>query len=120
MCAAADYTTLKQAKKGGDFKLDRVRQVIREIGLTLAELDMDLQAYLTRSFCIVEIYASVHAGATLLVQMHYLRAFGVAAELAAGPVGAKKAQTRGRRAGPRRGTGRRSRCGRPRRRSRPR
>ena len=71
-CAAADYTTLKQAKKGGDFKLDRVRQVIREIGLTLAELDMDLQAYLTRSFCMLEIYASVHAGATLLVQMNFL------------------------------------------------
>ena len=55
---------------------------------------MDLQAYLTRSFCIVEIYASVHAGATLLVQMNFLRAFDVAAELAARPVDAKKAQTR--------------------------
>ena len=91
-CAAADYTTLKQCQR--DFDLARIRQAIREIGLTLAELDMDPQAYLTRSFCIVEIYASVHAGATLLVQMHYLRAFGVAAALAARPVDAKKAQTR--------------------------
>jgi len=60
----------------------------------LAELDFDLQAYLTRSFCILEIFAAVDAGATLLVQMHFLRAFGVAAELAARPVDAKKAQTR--------------------------
>ena len=60
----------------------------------LAELDLDLQAYLTRSFCILEIFAAVDAGATLLVQMHYLRAFGAAAELAANPVDAKKAQTR--------------------------
>ena len=55
---------------------------------------MDLQAYLTRSFCIVEIYGSVDVGATLLVQMHFLKAFDVAAELAARPVDAKKAQTR--------------------------
>ena len=92
--ATADYTTLKQAKKGGDFKLDRVRQVIREIGLTLAELDMNPQAYLTRSFCILELLATVESGATLLVQMHFLRAFGVEAELAARPVDAKAAQTR--------------------------
>ena len=92
--AVADYTTLKQAKEGGDFKLARVRQLIKEIGLTLAELDMDPQAYLTRSFCILELFATVDAGATLLVQMHFLKAFGVAAELAARPVDAKKAQTR--------------------------
>ena len=60
----------------------------------LAELDLDPRAYLTRSFCILEIFAAVDAGATLLVQMHFLRAFGVAAELAANPVDAKKAQTR--------------------------
>ena len=94
MCAAADYTTLKQAKKEGDFDLARVRQVIREIGLTLAELDLNPQAYLERAFCLLEIYASVHAGATLLMQMHYLKAFDVAAELAARPVDAKAAQTR--------------------------
>ena len=60
----------------------------------LAELDLDLQAYLTRSFCILEIFAAVDAGATLLVQMHFLRAFDVTAELAANPVDAKAAQTR--------------------------
>ena len=93
-CAAADYTTLKQAKKGGDFDLARVRQLIREIGLTLAELDFDPQAYLTRSFCILELLATVQGDAKLLVQMHFLKAFGVAAELAARPVDAKAAQTR--------------------------
>jgi len=60
----------------------------------LAELDFDLQAYLTRSFCILEIFAAVDAGATLLVQMHFLKAFDVTAELAAKPVDAKAAQTR--------------------------
>ena len=60
----------------------------------LAELDFDLQAYLTRSFCILEIFAAVEAGATLLVQMHAVRAVDVAAELAVRPVDAKKAQTR--------------------------
>ena len=60
----------------------------------LAELDRDLQAYLTRSFCILELLATVESGATLLVQMHPLKAFDVAAELAARPVDAKKAQTR--------------------------
>jgi len=89
-----DYTTLKQAKKGGDFDLARVRQLVKEIGLVLAELDFDLQAYLTRSFCILEIFAAVDAGATLLVQMHFLKAFDVTAELAARPVDAKAAQTR--------------------------
>ena len=60
----------------------------------LAELDRDLHAYLTRSFCILEIFAAVDAGATLLVQMHFLRAFGVALDLVAKPVDTKKAQTR--------------------------
>ena len=92
MCAASDYTTLKQCMQ--DFELPKVRQVVKEIGLMLAELDFDLQAYLTRSFCILEIFAAVDAGATLLVQMHGVRAFGMAVELAARPVDAKKAQTR--------------------------
>ena len=91
-CATADYTTLKQCQR--DFDLARIRQAIREIGLTLAELDMDLQAYLTRSFCILELLATAESGATLLVQMHFLRAFGVALDLAAKPVDAKAAQTR--------------------------
>ena len=80
LCAAADYTTLKQCQR--DFDLARIRQAIREIGLTLAELDMDPQAYLTRSFCILELLATVESGTPLLVQMHYLRAFGVALDLA--------------------------------------
>ena len=92
MCATADYTTLKQCQR--DFDLARIRQAIREIGLTLAELDMDPQAYLTRSFCILELLATAESGATLLVQMHFLRAFGVALDLAARPVDAKAAQTR--------------------------
>jgi len=71
-----------------------VRQLIKEIGLTLAELDMNPRAYLTRSFCILELLATVQGDATLLVQMHFLRAFDVAAELAANPVDAKAAQTR--------------------------
>jgi len=68
--------------------------LIKEIGLTLAELDFDPQAYLTRSFCILELLATVQGDATLLVQMHFLRAFGVALDLAARPVDAKAAQTR--------------------------
>jgi len=87
-----DYTTLKQCQN--DFDLPRIQQIVKQIGLTLAELDFDLQAYLTRSFCVVELLATVQGGATLLVQMHFLRAFGVAAELAARPVDAKTAKTR--------------------------
>ena len=68
--------------------------MIREIGLTLAELDLDPQAYLARSFCILELLATVECGATLLVQMHFLRAYGAALDLAASPVNAKAAQTR--------------------------
>ena len=92
MCAAADYTTLKQCQQ--DFDLPRIRQIIKQIGLTLAELDFDLQAYLTRSFCVLELYGTVAGGAKLLVQMHWLRAVDVAAELAARPVDAKAAKTR--------------------------
>ena len=55
---------------------------------------MDLQAYLTRSFCILELFATVEGGAKLLVQMHVVRAFDVAAELAARPVDARAAKTR--------------------------
>ena len=69
-------------------------QIVKQIGLTLAELDFDLQAYLTRSFCVVELLATVQGGATLLVQMHMVRAVDVAAELAARPVDAKAAKTR--------------------------
>ena len=87
-----DYTTLKQCVH--DFDLNRVRQLIKEIGLTLAELDIDPQAYLTRSFCILELLATVQGDAKLLVQMNFLKAFGVAAELATRPVDAKAAQTR--------------------------
>ena len=68
--------------------------MIKEIGLTLAELDMNPQAYLTRSFCILELLATVQGDAKLFVQIHLLRAFGVATELAANPVDAKAAQTR--------------------------
>ena len=89
----ADYTTLKQCVN--DFDLPRIRQAIKEIGLTLAELDLDLQAYLTRSFCILELFATVDGGAKLLVQMNVVRAYDVAAELAARPVDAKAAKTRG-------------------------
>ena len=88
-----DYTTLKQCVN--DFDLPRIRQAIKEIGLTLAELDFDLQAYLTRSFCILELFATVEGGAKLLVQMNVVRAYDVAAELAARPVDAKAAKTRG-------------------------
>ena len=90
--SSADYTTLKQCQN--DFDLPRIRWVIKEIGLTLAELDFDLQAYLTRSFCILELFATVEGGARLLVQMHAVRAFDVAAELAARPVDARAAKTR--------------------------
>ena len=89
---SADYTTLKQCQN--DFDLPRIRQVIKEINLTIAELDFDLQAYLTRSFCILELFATVEGGAKLLVQMHVVRAFDVEAELAARPVDAAKAKTR--------------------------
>ena len=68
--------------------------MIKEIGLTLAELDIDPQTYLTRSFCILELLATVQGDAELLVQMNFLKAFDVTAELAARPVDAKAAQTR--------------------------
>jgi len=87
-----DYTTLKQCQQ--DFDLPRIRQIVKQIGLTLAELDFDLQAYLTRSFCVLELLATVQGGATLLVQMNVVREVDVVAELAARPVDAKAAKTR--------------------------
>ena len=70
MCAAADYTTLKQCQN--DFDLPRIRQIIKQIGLTLAELDFDPQAYLTRSFCVVELYGTVAGGAKLLLSLIHI------------------------------------------------
>ena len=40
---------------------------------------MDPQAYLTRSFCVLELYGTVDGGAKLFVQTHWLRAADVEA-----------------------------------------
>lgn len=58
-----DYCVLRQCQK--DFDIDRVQDIIGRIGCTLVELDNDL-SYLKRSFCILEIYATVNEGADLL------------------------------------------------------
>lgn len=58
-----DYCVLRQCQK--DFDVRKVQDVIGQIGCTVVELDTDL-GYLTRSFCIMEIYATVHESADLL------------------------------------------------------
>jgi hypothetical protein len=49
-----------------DFKVDAIREVIKEIGCTMVEIDTEL-VYLTRSFCVFEVLATVEGGAKLLV-----------------------------------------------------
>ena len=49
-----------------DFNLKAIRTVIRDIGCTMVEIDTAL-AYLKRSFCIFEVFATIESGAKLLV-----------------------------------------------------
>jgi hypothetical protein len=60
-----DYFSLRQAVKGGDFDVHAIRQIIQDIGITVAELDYHL-GYSRRTFCIFEAWASIHSGATFL------------------------------------------------------
>ena len=56
-----DYFTLRQCQS--DFHVVKVQEIIKEIGFTMVELDNSPQAYLGRSFCILEAFATVAGGA---------------------------------------------------------
>lgn len=60
-----DYFCLRQCQ--ADFDIRQIRAAIAEIGLTLAEID-GARTYLTRSFCVFELFATVDSGAKLLCQ----------------------------------------------------
>jgi hypothetical protein len=85
-----DYFCLRQCQN--DFKTAQVIGLIKQIGLTVAEVDNKLE-YLRRSFCILELYATITAESTLLCQTH-LDAEEMEEELTADPVNSKAAQTR--------------------------
>lgn len=58
-----DYTCLRQCRN--DFKAAAVIALIKEIGLTLTELDEEAN-YLKRSFCMLELFGTVAGNAKLL------------------------------------------------------
>ena len=87
-----DYFTLRQCQK--DFDLPRVRSVVRSIGATLVELDHTPLNYLSRSFCVFELYCTIHGDAKMLITVDLVRALRMAEELRATPVNCKVAKTR--------------------------
>eukprot|EP00929_Paragymnodinium_shiwhaense_P013588 TRINITY_DN121441_c0_g1_i1.p1 TRINITY_DN121441_c0_g1~~TRINITY_DN121441_c0_g1_i1.p1 ORF type:complete len:369 (-),score=55.85 TRINITY_DN121441_c0_g1_i1:42-1148(-) len=59
-----DYFVLRQCMN--DFKVSMVKQVVSDIGWTVAEIDMSM-SYLERTFCVFELFATVQSKATLRV-----------------------------------------------------
>lgn len=59
-----DFFVLRQCQH--DFEVQRIRDVIREIGHTLVEMDENV-TYLSRSFCVFEVFASVEGEAEINV-----------------------------------------------------
>jgi hypothetical protein len=59
-----DLFALRQCQK--DFKLTSVISLVERIGCTVAEIDTDF-AYVSRTFCVFEVYASFAAKAKFLV-----------------------------------------------------
>ena len=59
-----DYFSLRQCQS--DFNIDRTYALIHSIGLTIVEMDFDLQ-YLGRSFCLFEAWVTVKTGSKFLV-----------------------------------------------------
>jgi hypothetical protein len=88
-----DYFCLRQCQS--DFKVEQVIALIKEIALTIAELGGEEESleYLKRSFCILELYATVVSDAKLLcateLEPHTMRKM-----LTADPVKSFNAQTR--------------------------
>ena len=60
-----DYFSLRQCM--ADFELEKINAVVAEIPVTIAEVDHRL-TYLTRSFCIYEVIATLRVGHPLNVQ----------------------------------------------------
>lgn len=69
-------------------------ELIAQIGFTLIELDFDPLAYLGRSFCALEAFATVKGGAQLAVIIDPVRALELPSAFAARPVDVAQAQTR--------------------------
>jgi hypothetical protein len=86
-----DYFSLRQCVN--DFKTKQVIILISEIGTTVAEVDEDLQ-YLRRSFCILELYATVAGNAHLLCVTAPNGQEDMEKLLAEEPIDSEAAQTR--------------------------
>ena len=67
--------------------------MIREIGFTMVELDNNPRHYLGRSFCILEVLATVVGGARMGMVINLARAFDIEAELCRCPVKSAEAMT---------------------------
>jgi hypothetical protein len=85
-----DYFSLRQCQN--DFKTHQVIALVRHIGMTLAEIDSEL-SYLRRSFCILELYATIVGGAKLLCKGEYVPEI-LSEKLSEQPISAKAAETR--------------------------
>jgi hypothetical protein len=87
-----DYFCLRQCQS--DFKPEHVLSLIKDISTTVVEVDQSL-VYFGRSFCILEIYATVAAGdkATLVCHTH---AYGdvMKGKLASSPIDSRNATTK--------------------------
>jgi hypothetical protein len=86
-----DYFSLRQ--NVNDFCVDAVVSLIKDIGTTVAEVDHFELAYLKRSFCILELFATADGGAKLLCQTECSRST-MADYLTGDPVSSKHAATR--------------------------
>lgn len=61
-----DFFSLRQCQP--DFDVNRIIELIGDIGMTVADIDMEGD-YFKRSFCVFELYATVHAGCDLVCSM---------------------------------------------------
>ena len=86
-----DYFVLRQCMQ--DFELPKIQQAIADIGCTVVELDNEPHAYLSRSFCVLEVYATVNSGARLLIQTDYVRAARMQSLLDSKPVQSQAASS---------------------------
>jgi Leucine-rich repeat (LRR) protein len=92
VCFWLDYLVLRQCQK--DFHLVQVQTTISHIGATVVELDDTPREYLGRSFCIFELYSTVHSGGLLMPCVSLVQAMRMKRTLEERPVDCKAAQTR--------------------------
>jgi hypothetical protein len=93
-----DYFCLRQCVD--DFKTDQMIVLVRDIGLTVAEIDdkpvlgLEPLEYLRRSFCILELYATIDGGAELVCHLELGHGNDIRGNLRERPVDSQRATTR--------------------------